>query len=156
MNPISFFVSGHPKTAGSKRAFIPKGWTRAIITDAAGKAGKDWRHDVKQAAAAAYSGPPLTGPLLVKMSFVMARPKSHFRTGRRSSELRDDAPTWHVSKPDVLKMARAVEDALTGVIWRDDSQIASESIVKVFGTNIGVQVDVYRTSPVADNDGGAA
>jgi Holliday junction resolvase RusA-like endonuclease len=30
----------------------------------------------------------------------------------------------------VLKLARAVEDALTGVLWRDDAQIAIEQLSK--------------------------
>lgn len=33
--------------------------------------------------------------------------------------------------PDVLKLARGVEDALTGIVWRDDAQIVNESLSKV-------------------------
>jgi len=33
----------------------------------------------------------------------------------------------------VLKLARAVEDALTGVIWADDAQIVDEVIRKRYG-----------------------
>ena len=35
--------------------------------------------------------------------------------------------------PDVLKLARGVEDALTGIVWRDDAQIVNESLNKVVG-----------------------
>ena len=144
---ISFFIHGHPKTAGSKRAFMPKGWSRPIIVDDC-KKGKDWRGDVKAAAIAAYQGPPFDGPLSVEMVFHMARPKGHFRTGKNVGNLRDNCPTWHTSKPDALKMARAIEDALTGILWRDDSQIVIERLEKIYSAEIGCRVDVKRIGTV--------
>jgi len=154
---IQFFVPGIPRTAGSKRSFIPKGWTRAIITDASGKAGKDWRGDVKRFALEAYQGQPIIGPLCLTLRFHMQRPKGHFRGGKNAHVLRDDAPVFHISKPDVLKMARAIEDALTGILWVDDSQVAVEQLEKVYSAKPGCSVTVDRiltrqdwTQPVAE------
>lgn len=144
MNSISFFVPGHPATSGSKRAFIPKGWQRAIITDTSGRKGKDWRGDVKRFALEAYQGPPLTGPLSVTFHFWLPRPKAHFKTGRMNNILRSDCPWWHEKKPDVLKMARAVEDALTGILWVDDAQIASECLTKRYAEKIGCMIEIQR------------
>ena len=49
------------------------------------------------------------------------------------------APT---SKPDVLKLARLVEDALTGVLFIDDAQIITELIEKHWGEPARVEVRV--------------
>jgi Holliday junction resolvase RusA-like endonuclease len=142
--PLSFFVPGIPKTAGSKRAFIPKGWQRAIIVDDNPKS-RDWKTDVSQAGQAAYKGPLLEGPLEVSLAFVCLRPKGH----HGKNGVRPSAPVWPIGKPDVLKLARAVEDALTGIIWRDDAQVVSEHLCKLYGPKPGVYVMVSNASTVA-------
>ena len=68
----------------------------------------------------------------VTLTFRMPRPKSHYWTGRRAHELRPDAPTWHTSRPDVDKLTRAVLDALSGVWWVDDSQVAMVTASKAY------------------------
>ena len=70
---------------------------------------------------------------MVSFVFIRTRPKSHYRTGKNSHLLRDAAPTHPTVKPDVLKLARAAEDALTGILWRDVAQIIEEMLVKRFG-----------------------
>ena len=144
---IDFFVSGLPKPSGSKRGFyIPK-LKRVIITDANPNA-KDWKTDVRHAAMEAYSGPPLDCPLAVTFTFYLPRPKGHFRTGKRAGELRDNAPAFPVGKPDVLKLARGVEDALTAIIYKDDSLIVSEHLYKRYTPGSpGVQISIQETQP---------
>lgn len=138
--PISFFVAGIPKPAGSKRGFFIKKINRVVIVDACKKSG-DWKTDVKFTAANHYSGDPLTCPLHVRFVFFTHRPQSHFRTGKNAALLRDSAPVFPASKPDVLKLSRAVEDALTGIVWKDDAQIVTELISKRYG-NPGVQIEI--------------
>ncbi len=135
---ISFFVPGLPKTAGSKRAFIPKGWKRAIITDDC-KGSKDWRGDIKAMASSKAPEQLLAGALSLDLRFVLPRPKAHLNS---HGAVKSNAPGWHIKKPDVLKLARAVEDALTGVLWQDDSQIAVETLHKAYGDKPGVTVTV--------------
>jgi Holliday junction resolvase RusA-like endonuclease len=88
---------------------------------------KPWRQDVKYAALAVTAAipgwVPLGGPLAVAMTFSMARPKGHFRTGRNAHLLRDAAPTRPAGMPDLSKLVRSTEDALTGVAWVDDSRV---------------------------------
>ena len=144
---ISFFVAGLPKPAGSKRGFyIPK-LKRVIITDA-NPNSKDWKFDVKHAAQEAYIGVPLTVPLAVEFTFFMPRPKGHFRTGRNADVLRPSAPAFPCGKPDVLKLARGVEDAMTAIIYQDDSQIVSERLFKRYAEGTpGVQVEIKEETP---------
>jgi len=140
---IEFFVPGIPKTAGSKRAFVNPKTGRAIVTEDC-RRSKDWQAVVAHEAAEEYSGPLLHGPLWVRMHFWLPRPKAHYHTGKRSGLLRDVAPEWHAKRPDALKMARAVEDALTGVLWVDDAQIADERLTKHYGERPGVVVRVQQ------------
>lgn len=145
--PIEFFVRGIPKPAGSKRAFvIRKGGQytgRAVVTDDC-KGSKDWKHDVKLAAQDAYSGPPLEAALAITVTFFMPRPKGHWRTGKNANELRESAPQHPLTKPDATKLLRGVEDAITGIVWRDDCQIVTQRVFKTFadGRGPGVQIKI--------------
>ena len=143
----AFTVFGIPQTAGSKRAFpiTPKGGgkPRIIITDDNPK-GKGWRDSVIAAALEARNGQHqlMMGALRVRMQFYRPRPKSHFgknglnKTGRESI-----APT---SRPDVLKLARCAEDALTGIIWRDDAQIVLETLGKWWGEPARAEIEIRQ------------
>ena len=58
----------------------------------------------------------------VTLDFRFPRPKSHYRTGKYSHLLKETAPIYKTSKPDLDKIIRAVMDAMTysGVI-KDDA-----------------------------------
>ena len=133
---ITFFVPGLPQPGGSKRAFYIKKLGRAVITDANAKA-KPWKATVAAYAREQYAGQPLDGPLKVTMIFTMPRPKYHFgKHGRKAN-----APIYHTVKPDSTKLLRSTEDALTGILWRDDSQVMP-AVTKVYGDLPGVQISV--------------
>lgn len=127
---VEFFVPGLPIPGGSKKAFVNRHTGRANIVDDTGQRGKHWRSDVKKFASEAYQGPLLDVPLAVVMEFVMPRPKGHFGSGRNAQQIKPAAPRWPTSPPDVLKLARAAEDAITGVVWSDDSRTVSLRLIK--------------------------
>lgn len=141
---LEFFVKGSPAPGGSKTAFVPRrkdgslvcrpgGAPVVNITDAGGKKNKLWKRDVHAQARAYMAGKPLlAGPLEVELIHFLPRPKAHFRTGRLSDQLRDDAPRFHTQKPDALKLARSTEDALTGALWADDCQTVQLSTSKLW------------------------
>lgn len=138
----SFFVAGHPEPAGSKKAFQHKTTKRVIVMDANKKA-KPWQYVIQGAATEAMGyTTPAVGPLDVTFTFYVDRPKGHFRQfGHLSAEgLRNPYPA---KKPDLLKLARAVEDALTGIVYKDDAQIVSETLHKAWTGN-GMQVEGVR------------
>lgn len=112
----------------------------------ANKKSSGWKKEVKEVAREAYAGPLLDEPLRVRLTFVRVRPKGHYRTGKNAHLLRDDAPAHPTGKPDVLKLARGVEDALTGVIYRDDSRTVSLEAEKVFGEPECVIVIIERSA----------
>lgn len=128
---VAFVVYGTPAAAGSKRAFAHRHTGRVVVTDASARA-RPWKAQVADAAAHAMDGQDLLdGPLLLEVTFWMPRPKGHL--GARGN-VRPSAPAAPAVKPDLLKLARAVEDALTGVAYRDDAQIVTEILQKAYTT----------------------
>lgn len=121
IEPFSFFVPGIPAPGGSKK-FVGFGKTtgRAIVIDAGGERTKNWRSTVAQMSIGAMIDKPrCAGPLRVSLTFYVPRPKGHFR---KNGTLHPRAPEFPQTKPDVLKLARSTEDAMTGLVYTDDAQ----------------------------------
>lgn len=146
---ITIIALGVPAPGGSKSAypFHKKDGTLGVrVTDAAGKRNKTWRKTVALAGAQVMADngltEPFTGPLFVTMNFFMPRPKSHYGTGRNKDRLKASAPEHHTVKPDLTKLIRSTEDALTGIVWHDDSQIVEQVCTKVYGPDPGCSITV--------------
>ena len=90
---------------------------------------KPWRKDIK--ITAKRLRPTLwhaTIGVQLEVEFLFKRPKHHFRT---NGELKPKAPFHCTTRiGDIDKLSRAVADALTGVIYEDDSQIISLNTTK--------------------------
>lgn len=129
---VEFFAPGIAAPGGSKKAFFnPKNPHRPIITDDAGEKNKTWRSVVAIAAREEYRGRPLLDePLHVEFHFKFPRPKGHFRA--KDGSLKLDAPLFKTSMPDLTKLIRAAEDALTGILWVDDACIAIQVASKTY------------------------
>ena len=119
MTSVSFSVVGTPVSQGSKKAFR-RGAKIVLVETAAGLSA--WRQDVAAMASRALDGKPWdpTAPMRVTIAMRFTRPASHFTA---SLTLRKGAPSDKTSKPDIDKLLRAVLDACTGVVWRDDAQV---------------------------------
>jgi Holliday junction resolvase RusA-like endonuclease len=142
---ITFFVSGIAKSSGSKRGFFIPKINRVVIVDAC-KGSKDWKTDVKHEAQRHFLGPLLCGPLRVNFTFHVLRPKAHYRSGKNAAMLKDGAPHFPTTKPDVDKLSRAVLDSLTGVIWKDDSQVVTKRVSKRYSDTPGVLIEIAEES----------
>lgn len=152
---VSFTVIGIPAPQGSKTSWGTE----------ANKNTRPWRAAVAAEASDAFHGMlraspalepvPIDGlglidvPVKVAALFVFPRPKSHFGTGRNKDVLKDSAPCWCATKPDADKLARAIGDALTGVLVRDDCLIVEWSIRKVYGSPARAQIDVSGAEEAA-------
>ena len=147
---IHFIVYGKAETAGSKKAFTfrdkSSGKTRASVTDDNPKT-KSWQGAVTQEAAEAMRklgrSELIDAPLNVVFLFHIPRPRSHFGTGRNSGVLKGSVRAYPDRRPDALKLARAAEDACTGVIWTDDARIVDGGQKKVYGEP--ARMDVFIT-----------
>lgn len=136
MNTITFELHGKPATQGSKRAytFRKKSGGIGARVEEHSKHFKSWRALVVDAAIEVYDGEPVKGPMSLKVRIIRKRPASHFGTGRNAHSLKGWAiHARPVQRPDSLKICRGIEDALSGVVWVDDSQIVRHVISKEFG-----------------------
>jgi Holliday junction resolvase RusA-like endonuclease len=145
---IAFTVHGVAAPAGSKKGFYNPKAKRVIITDDSARS-RPWKAQVADAAVEAMQGrDPLDGPLLLEITFWISRPKGHMGSGKNANTLRASAPHAPTVKPDLLKLARGVEDALSQLVYRDDAQITVEILQKAYTT--GAARTEIRIVPVAD------
>jgi len=76
---------------------------------------------------------PIATPLMVRLVFYMPRPKKHFRTGKYSKVLKNNAPMLHSVKPDADNLAKLVLDVLENAgFYKNDSQICQLQIEKLY------------------------
>lgn len=81
---IAFTAYGVPAPKGSTKAFIPRGWTRPIITADNSKT-KPWAETIKWAAVNATEEKTIvyeSGPVCIHVAFFMPKPKTAQRTPR--------------------------------------------------------------------------
>jgi len=155
---LDLVIYGKAEPAGSKRWVPLKNSKRVRIIDANPKAA-DWKRWVADEAALAWKGQPLLTDIALSfhLIFYRPRPKSHYRTGKRAGELKefhdedmgDESALRRVyptTRPDLLKLARAIEDALTGIVYRDDALICAETLRKFYGEPMRVEIhlDILR------------
>lgn len=124
MTRLEIIVYGMPGPQGSKKlvGFTKSG--RGLLVESSKKV-KPWREAVHAAALAVRQGAePLDCALTVRMVFTMPKPQSAPK--RRK--------TWPMKTPDLSKLIRSTEDALTSSgIWRDDARVVEYTrCAKVF------------------------
>lgn len=118
MTLASFRIVGLPAPQGSKsfKGMVEgkRGQQIPRLVESSKELPK-WRKAVKDQAWVQWRDrPALAQPLVVMMTFTIPKPASAPKTRR----------TWPSKKPDVSKLARAVEDALTDAgVWLDDALI---------------------------------
>ena len=128
-------VRGLPAPQGSKRHV-----GRGIMIESS-KHVKPWRQDVRAAAEAWISTRPglypMDGALSVDMVFSMPRPKGHYGTGRNAGVLKASAPSYPQGMPDLSKLIRSTEDALTSAgLWEDDARVVEYGrLAKVYAAS---------------------
>ena len=133
--PIAFQVHGLPVPQGSTRSWLVNG--KPIITSTA-KGLSTWRRLVADVAQRFAPDEPWEGPVGVDLHFGLPKPKSAPKKRR----------VWPDKRPDLDKLTRAVLDALTYVVFADDSQVVEIRATKDYGAP-GVAVEIHR---IADLD----
>lgn len=79
---------------------------------------------------------PLDGPLIVTVFAQFAIAKSRQKGKDAISE-----GQWHTSRPDADNVLKTL-DGLNGIVWRDDCQIAAATVVKTYGSNPRLVIEV--------------
>src|SRR4051812_11413364 len=152
MNAVRFSVIGLAQPKGSAK-IVPlrrqfpfavgsfRDLLRSVAITSDNARVKAWQKDIARAARLSLGNleMELTGAITLEAVFYLPRP-----TSRKTAA--DEA---HVTRPDVDKLARAVADALTGIVWHDDSQVTDLIARKRYAETVAAaRVDVTIT-PIA-------
>ena len=133
-----FTVLGRGQQRGSKVAslipkrgggFVTKNGRPIVAARDSNDKSNGWMQEVKWAAISALGKIELiTEPIELTARFYFARPQSHFGSGKNAGVLKASAPSIHAQSPDLAKLLRSLEDALTGVVWQDDKLVFSYGV----------------------------
>ncbi len=157
---LTFFVGGiEAVPKGNMRAFVPKGWTRPVITDGKGKDVRAYESVMRNAARVELDRRSLpcarSQAFEVHMVFYFSRPDGDFDKHRHVHGRARSTP-W--VKPDLDKLQRSALDALTKLVWDDDSRVVRIVVEKRFadathdiGTWIRVRVLPSTQRELADS-----
>lgn len=88
-----------------------------------------------------YKQEKITGPLKVVLNFYFKVPASYSK--KRRQDIVDGVELF-TKRPDVDNLAKAVLDALNGVLYVDDSQIVELSVCKHYGESAKIHLDVIE------------
>jgi Holliday junction resolvase RusA-like endonuclease len=147
---LAFFAAGKPEPQGSSKGFAyfdrKSGKYRAAVTHDNPKV-MPWRSTVQFNAQlamelAGIAGQVTEAPVYLDLKFFVPPPKWAV------AKMLKGKTVACVTKPDASKLLRAFEDALTGLVFKDDSQVVGAYVRKVYaapGAQPGVQA-VIRTS----------
>jgi Holliday junction resolvase RusA-like endonuclease len=132
---FTIWVPGKPQPQGSKKGFIIN--NKVVLVESS-KGLKPWRDKIRIVAQHSPELQEFTGAVHVSLSFYFKKPASNKKLA-------------HTQKPDVDKLIRGCLDALTGVTFKDDSQVTSITAYKFWAKTEmeGVNISVW---PV-DEDG---
>lgn len=114
---VRFTVHGRPTTQGSKR-LVGK-----VMLESSTR-NKDWRAQVSLFAQQAMTTGPTAQFVNLAAVFKFPRPASHYGSGKNSRVLKPSAQAYPRGL-DLDKLVRSVCDAMTGIVYLDDSQVVS-------------------------------
>jgi len=125
-----FWVEGEPRPKGSPRVSGRGRGRKAYVAE--NPAEKAWERSVGWMARAEWKGDPLEGPVSLELHFYLPR------RGKLTA----------AKKPDLDKLARAVLDALSGIVYRDDAQVVALGLRKRISPegSGGVSIEVREAS----------
>lgn len=137
----AFYVWAKPQPRGSKVAIpVYNPHRRQYVHDEKGRPlitmrddnekSTHWMQAVSTYARQAWKGrAPLAVPLTLSIVFRFNRPRSHYGKGRNAKVVKEKcralAPIGRRTYGDLAKLIRGTEDAISGIIWEDDSQIVT-------------------------------
>lgn len=137
-------VSGIPAGQGNLRRSKGGGLYES------GKATRPWRLAIAATVAEFRGDEPITRePVAMACRFTFIRPMSHTK---KLGGLVKGAPWAMVRNPDLDKLARAVLDSLTGVLYGDDSQVVQLHLFKSYGERAGLELTWDILAPPGASD----
>ena len=118
---MRFFIKGTPKPQPRPRA-VSRGKFSTFYSPVS-----DWKKICRKELKVIAKEKTFDQAIEVNLYFWFHRPNCHYRTGKYSELLRDDAPKWHTKKPDKDNLEKAVTDAMS------DAGLISDDCIIVRG-----------------------
>lgn len=118
---VSFRVDGKARPQGSKTMNAGGRGFREACDDLPA-----WRASVSYRARQAMAGRPIIEPgqaVHLRVAFLGHYSKQHYST-KQGGGLRPSAPLYRATGYDLDKLVRAIGDAMSGIVYADDRQIA--------------------------------
>lgn len=135
---ITIKVPGQPAGKGRPR-FSSRGGSVRAFTPAK---TVSYENLIALAGQSAMDGQSLIeGPVQITVHANFQIPKSWSQKKRTAA---GSSFIYHTGKPDADNIVKAVGDALNGIVWKDDSQIAWLGVSKVYAETPGLVVHVER------------
>lgn len=118
-------INGHAKAYDPEKSRNYKAYVRMLATQAMKEAGFE----------------RIDGPCLLSINAFFEIPKSKSKRFREAALKGDERPT---KKPDLSNIIKGIEDALNGLVYKDDACIVNLSCEKFYSDN--PRVEVFVTS----------
>lgn len=122
MTLLSFTVPGLPQGKGRARFGNGRAYTPAKTVAYEGLIALAGQHAMEGRAL-------VENPIYLMVDAFFPIPKSWSAARKRKAA---SSLVWHTAKPDGDNILKAAGDALNGIVWRDDSQIAFAKITKQY------------------------
>jgi Holliday junction resolvase RusA-like endonuclease len=137
---VQFTVDANPVPKGRPKFSKIGGFVRTYTP----KKTSDYETIVQTVAQGAMTREPLETPIAVYLYFRLPIPKSYPKKRLQACLKGLERP---IKKPDIDNLAKSVLDGLNGIVYRDDGQIVSLHVTKVYASLPGVDVLVREELP---------
>lgn len=121
----------------------PQGWARTRTNNGqhfTAPKTRGYQNTVRWVAKAA-GAKPIEGPVGVEIIAHFRIPESATKARRAAMLHGDEYPT---KKPDIDNVVKAILDALNSIAWKDDAQVVSLTVLKLWSDEPRVDVDVFQ------------
>ncbi len=131
MSSLEFTVIGTPKPQQRPRAVNRGGFSKVYSPMT------EWKERViKAASELREQGNYFEQSIIVSIDYSFNRPKSHYGTGKNINKLKSSAPDYHIKRPDLDNLNKAVLDAIGDAgLWKDDSIVSVLNTRKFYTDN---------------------
>lgn len=133
MNPLQFTIPGKP-IAKRRPRFFRKGKFVGTYNEQVTEEGA-WLLEAKRQIG---DHNLFTGPICLKLEFVMSIPKS---TSKKELKKLASNP-YHIKKPDLDNLIKFVKDCLNQFVWQDDSQVCLIQASKYYGKAARTEIEI--------------
>lgn len=84
----------------------------------------------------------IEGAVNMNIIYAFRRPQSLSKKER--SEIDGGKTVPKTTKPDIDNLTKAILDALNGIVWKDDAQVAQINIQKIWSAKDQIEIEIWE------------